>query len=143
MLAEVGVSGLGESPRGAWGGQGQEGAPDPRNLLSPKGPAAYLTPATPPSPPGLMRNGQLWSWGSVCGGACPCARIPVWPVRAPHLLVVGVGQDAGSNLQQEDEEEQDEVLRREGRSEQGRTPPSTRIPSHGSRVAALSSQRSE
>lgn len=47
----------------------------------------------------------------------PCVCIPVWPVRAPHLLVVDIGQDASNNLQQEDDEEQDEVLGREGRTQ--------------------------
>lgn len=72
----------------------------------------------------------------MCACVSLCVCIPVWPVRAPHLLVVDVGQDAGNNLQQEDDEEQDEVLGREGRSEQGHRHPHPQ-------VAALSSQWSQ
>lgn len=106
-------------------GQGQgdssgskEHPPAPRNpYRAPPPPAAPTGPPPPtqPSPPGP--DGTVVSsaaWGGVHVrtrmSLCAHARAPVRPAQAPHLLVVDIGKDAGHDLQQEDDEEQDEVL---------------------------------
>lgn len=74
---------------------------------------------------------------------CVCAHVPVWPVQAPHLLVVDIGKDTSNNLQQEDDEEQDEVLGqgKEAVSRDTDTPvPWGFLVSRPNRVPTLSSQ---